>query len=66
MPDVCFCVEHQFGQGAYLASRLSARAASRGQVTLLGLNLSRWEDDRLAEEWAMWETFQAAPTETGA
>lgn len=54
VPDVRFTAEHQFGEGNYLATRLTATAGGR---TVAGLNLSRWENDLLAEEWAMWETF---------
>lgn len=28
-----------------------------GGRTICGLNISRWEDGLLAEEWAVWETF---------
>jgi hypothetical protein len=54
LPDVRFVVEHQFDDGEYLASRLSATA---GGKTITGLNMSRWPDGLLAEEWAVWETF---------
>jgi hypothetical protein len=54
VPGVRFTAEHQFGEGDYLATRLTASAGSR---TIAGLNVSRWEDDLLAEEWAIWETF---------
>lgn len=53
-PDVRFTVEHQFREGDHLATRLTASAGGR---TIRGLNVSRWENDLLAEEWAMWETF---------
>jgi hypothetical protein len=51
---VRFKVEHQFGDGDYLATRLTAVA---GGQTIAGVNISRWEHDLLAEEWAVWETF---------
>ena len=54
LPDVRFTAEHQFADGDFLATRLTASA--RGQ-TITGLNISRWENERLAEEWAVWETF---------
>ena len=55
-PDVRFRPEHQFGDGDYLATRLTATAGGR---TICGLNVSRWEDGRLAEEWAVWEPFSS-------
>ena len=54
VPDVRFHPEHQFGEGDYLATRLTATAAGR---TIAGLNISRWEGGLLAEEWAIWEPF---------
>ena len=60
VPDVRFRVEHQFGEGDYLASRLIAEAPTSGSVTsICGINISRWENGLLAEEWAVWETFGA-------
>ena len=53
-PDVRFRPEHQFGEGDYLATRWTATAGGR---TICGLNISRWEDGLLAEEWAVWETL---------
>jgi hypothetical protein len=55
-PGVRFRVEHQFGDHDWLATRLTAKADGR---TISGLNISRWEDGRLVEEWAVWETFGA-------
>ena len=61
VPDVRFRVEHQFGKGDYLASRLIAEALTTGSVTsICGINISRWENGLLTEEWAVWETFGAA------
>ena len=59
MPGVRFTVEHQFAEGAHLATRLtaSAPAGRSGASTVCGLNISRWEGRLLAEEWAVWETF---------
>ena len=59
-PGVRFQVEHQFGEGAHLATRLTARAPAdtAGEpAAVCGLNISRWEDGVLAEEWAVWEPF---------
>ncbi len=61
-PSARFTVEHRFGQGDFIATRLSARAAVAGAADLVaaGLNISRWEDDLLAEEWAVWEPLHTA------
>lgn len=57
-PSVRFTVEHQFGEGDFVATRLRAEIIHRGNtITVRGINISRWEGDRLAEEWAVWETF---------
>lgn len=59
-PGVRFEIEHQFGDDAHLATRLTARvpADTAGEPgTVCGLNISRWEDGVLAEEWAVWEPF---------
>jgi predicted ester cyclase len=63
VPGVQFCVEHQVGEGPHLATRLTARAhaASENVAAVCGLNISRWEDGLLAEEWAVWETFSFLP-----
>jgi hypothetical protein len=41
VPDVRFRSEHQFAEGGYLATRLTATA---GGQTICGLNISRWEN----------------------
>jgi hypothetical protein len=56
VPGACFRAEHQFGEGDYLATRLTAATAAGGE-TICGLNMSRWEGGLLAEEWAIWESF---------
>jgi SnoaL-like protein len=55
--NVRFSIHHRFGEGDYLATRVSVRAtgANGEALTAAGLNISRWEGDRLAEEWAVWE-----------
>ena len=61
VPDVRFRVEHQFGEGDFLASRLVAEAVTTRAVTsICGINISRWKDGLLTEEWAVWETFAPA------
>jgi pyrimidine operon attenuation protein/uracil phosphoribosyltransferase len=61
-PSVRFTIHHQFGEGDFLASRVSAEITDRSgaSVSLTGINISRWEDDRLAEEWAVWEELPKA------
>ena len=57
-PNVVFRVEHQFGAGDYLATRLTAQAletSRRSGATICGMNISRWQNELLAEEWAVWE-----------
>lgn len=56
VPGIRFRVEHQFAGDGHIATRLTAYAPNL-PVSLTGLNISRWEDGRLAEEWAVWETF---------
>lgn len=60
-PGVRFAVEHGFGDGECLASRLTAHVPGpAGASTVVrGMNVSRWEDGLLAEEWAVWEAFPA-------
>jgi hypothetical protein len=60
-PSVRFTVEHQFGEGDFLATRLRAETIQDGNaIAVRGINISRWDGDRLAEEWAVWETFPSA------
>jgi SnoaL-like polyketide cyclase len=56
-PGVVFRVEHQFGAGGYLATRLTARTEHASEQTISGMNISRWQDGVLTEEWAVWESF---------
>jgi len=56
--DARFEVMHRFAEGDHVATRLVAHLTdptSGLAVTLCGLNVSRWEDGLLAEEWAVWE-----------
>jgi hypothetical protein len=58
-PTVRFTIDHQFGDDEHLASRTTAHITDQDgrEFTLQGINISRWEGDRLAEEWAVWETL---------
>ena len=63
VPGVRFRWEHQFGDGEYIATRVTAHATdpTTGEpMSVTGINISRWQDGRLAEEWAVWETFGAS------
>lgn len=60
VPDVRFTIDHRIADGAYTASRVRAHAThpDTGEPTSVpGMNISRWKDGLLAEEWAVWETF---------
>ena len=59
-PGVRFRLVHQFGDGEYIATRLTAEAnhpQTGAAISVTGINISRWVDGRLAEEWAVWETL---------
>ena len=61
-PSTRFTVEHRFADGPFLATRLSARSTSSAdgaELVAAGINISRWENDRIAEEWAIWEPMHA-------
>ena len=51
-------IDHQFGHDEYLATRTSVHLTGQAgnEVTLQGINISRWEGALLAEEWAVWES----------
>jgi hypothetical protein len=61
---VQFEVMHRFSDGDYVATRVVAHAtdsAIRAPLSACGLNISRWEDGLLAEEWAVWSPSHQAP-----
>jgi hypothetical protein len=62
--DVRFSIHHRFGEGDYLATRVSVRARGKNgeELEAAGLNISRWHGDRLAEEWAVWEPMHPVAT----
>jgi hypothetical protein len=64
--DVSFRIEHQFGSGAFVATRVSASAIRRADganLVATGINVSRWDGGLLAEEWAVWEPLHPASEE---
>lgn len=59
---------HRFSEGEYVASRWAAHATdlvSGVGLSANGLNISRWRDGLLAEEWAVWEPLAAQLESTG-
>jgi hypothetical protein len=60
-PNVEFRLEHQFGEGDCVATRWTAsrNVETEAQESICGINISRWENGLLAEEWAVWESFSA-------
>lgn len=64
VPGVRFRWEHQFGDGEHIATRVTARAvdaATGDPMSAVGINISRWKDGILVEEWAVWETLTVKP-----
>jgi predicted ester cyclase len=58
-PDAHFVIEDQVAEGDEVATRMTATATSSATgkpVKLVGLNVSRFMDGRIAEEWPVWET----------
>jgi len=56
--NVRFEVMHRFSEGDYVATRVVAQAtdpSTGAQLSACGLNVSRWQDSLLVEEWAVWE-----------
>ena len=64
LPGIRFTFEHQFAGAGHIASRLTAHAvdpATEATIVATGINISRWEDGLLAEEWAVWAAFEPSP-----
>jgi hypothetical protein len=62
--DISFEVMHRFSEDDYVATRVVAHAADPDTgvpMSACGLNISRWEDGLLAEEWAVWEPLSPSP-----
>jgi predicted ester cyclase len=60
--DLRFIVEDQICEGDRVASHMTATAtrASDGKtIRLYGLNLSRFRDNKMIEEWMTWELREA-------
>jgi SnoaL-like polyketide cyclase len=54
-PNIHLDVLEQFEAGDRLVSRLRVYSAGK---TATGINISRFEGDRIAEEWAAWMEFE--------
>ena len=55
---VRFEVMHRFSEREYVATRVVAHAtdpSTGAPLSACGMNISRWKDGLLAEEWAVWE-----------
>lgn len=60
-PNIKFTIKDQLAEGDRIATRMTAYGTSKhtGQtVHLVGLNISRFVGNRIAEEWPVWETVQ--------
>lgn len=60
-PDMKFTIEDQFAEGDRIATRMTAVGTSKATgkvVHLIGLNISRFVGNRIAEEWPVWEVVQ--------
>jgi predicted ester cyclase len=61
---VHFRVEDQFSSGDRVATRMTIDAVERSsgrRVRLMGINISRFEGEKVAEEWNTWERLAAEP-----
>ena len=60
-PDVSFTIEDQVAEGDRVATRMMAvgtSSATGQRIKLIGLNISRFVGNRIAEEWPVWEVVQ--------
>jgi predicted ester cyclase len=58
-PDVRFEVDDQVSEGDKVASRWTLRGTHRGrEVELRGIVISRFEDGRIIEDWAVNDTME--------
>lgn len=61
-PDLKFTIEDQLVDGDRVATRMTAIGTSKATgkvVNLVGLNISRFVGNRIAEEWPVWEVVQS-------
>jgi predicted ester cyclase len=65
--DLSITVEAQIAEGDCVASRWRLRGTSRGRpVSFSGVTISRFEDDRIREDWSYYDSAEAARQLTGA
>lgn len=60
-PDISFTIEDQVAVGDRVVTRMTAAGTSSAtgqRIKLIGLNISRFVGDRIAEEWPVWETVR--------
>src|SRR4051812_46858571 len=58
-PNTEFVIEDQFESGERVCTRLRAVKSDGQHVwTARGINISRCEGDRIAEEWALWSDWR--------
>jgi predicted ester cyclase len=61
-PDLKFTIEDQLADGDRIVTRMTATGTSKATgkvVHLIGLNISRFVGNSIAEEWPVWEVLQA-------
>jgi predicted ester cyclase len=60
-PDIRFTVEDQLAEGDRVTTRMTAIGTSQATgkpVRLIGVNISRFVGNRIAEEWPVWEVVR--------
>ena len=60
--DAVFQIEDQFAVGEKVVTRMTAHAtdAATGKpIRMMGINISRFSNARMCEEWATWEVVRA-------
>ena len=60
-PDLRFTIADQVAEGNRVVTRMTAvgtSSATGQRVKLIGLNISRFVGNRIAEEWPVWETLR--------
>ncbi|HEX9036838.1 MAG TPA: nuclear transport factor 2 family protein [Ktedonobacterales bacterium] len=61
-PDASITIEDQWGQGDKVVTRMTLRAidiTTGALITQMGINITRFHDGKMVEEWNTWETLRA-------
>ena len=61
-PDMKFTIDDQLAEGDRISTRMTGIGTSKATgrlVHLIGLNISRFVGNRIAEEWPVWEVVQS-------